>query len=159
MPNLARLVQIAALTAALSPAASADVYHVSLKGDDSRGDGSFEKPWRHIQKACDECSAGDTVMIHPGTYRERVEINVSGSKEEGWVTVMGETGAVLSGENVPGNNLIHLEDQSFVRLLNLELRDNANKKESCGIMIEGADDGVIRGWADEIATAVKNQLA
>ena len=27
------------------------------------------------------------------------------------------------------------------------------------IMIEGADDGVIRGWADEIATAVKNQLA
>ena len=27
------------------------------------------------------------------------------------------------------------------------------------IMIEGADDVVIRGWADEIATAVKSQLA
>jgi hypothetical protein len=45
--------------------------HVDPLGDDL-GDGSEAKPIRTIQRAADLAQAGDTVLVAPGIYRERI---------------------------------------------------------------------------------------
>ena len=51
--------------------AAAETLHVDPKGDD-QGDGSEAKPVRTIQHAADLAQAGDTVLVAPGIYRERI---------------------------------------------------------------------------------------
>ena len=51
--------------------AAAETLHVDPKGDD-QGDGSEAKPFRTIQHAADLAQAGDTVLVAPGIYRERI---------------------------------------------------------------------------------------
>jgi len=53
-------------------------YYVAQSGDDA-ANGSKTAPWKTIQHAADSVSAGDTVNIFPGIYRETVIINNSGS--------------------------------------------------------------------------------
>lgn len=87
-------------------------YHVALTGDDA-GDGSAAKPYRSIQAAARVAMPGDTVTVHAGTYRERVDpprggdsdakrivyqaapgerVVISGSEPaKGWVRVAGDT--------------------------------------------------------------------
>lgn len=43
-------------------------YFISPDGDDERGDGSRERPWRTIGKACTIATEADTVVIPPGRY-------------------------------------------------------------------------------------------
>ncbi len=46
-------------------------YHVAPTGDDA-GPGSAAKPFCTIQRAAEAAHPGDTVLVHPGVYRERV---------------------------------------------------------------------------------------
>ncbi|NMO14094.1 DUF1565 domain-containing protein [Pyxidicoccus fallax] len=50
----------------VSPATK--VFHVSLTGNDSTGDGSSTRPWRTVARAVRGLAAGSTVYIHAGTY-------------------------------------------------------------------------------------------
>jgi Right handed beta helix region/Protein of unknown function (DUF1565) len=52
--------------------AAAAEYHVATTGDDAAA-GSSDKPWKTIKKAADTLQAGDTVIVHAGVYRERVD--------------------------------------------------------------------------------------
>jgi alpha-N-arabinofuranosidase len=56
---------------ALAAAASATEHHVSVGGDDSNP-GTREAAFRTIQRAADVAQPGDTVTVHEGVYRERV---------------------------------------------------------------------------------------
>ena len=56
---------------ALATAANATEYHVSLQGQDANP-GTREAPFRTIQRAADVAQPGDTVTVHEGIYRERV---------------------------------------------------------------------------------------
>lgn len=47
-------------------------YHVSKKGNDEN-DGSPSSPFLTIQRAADLASAGDTIIVHEGEYREWVK--------------------------------------------------------------------------------------
>ncbi|MDB6070364.1 MAG: hypothetical protein JWL81_1535, partial [Verrucomicrobiales bacterium] len=53
----AAFIAIVALGLALL-SASAATWHVDPKGDDSKGTGSAELPWKNIQKALEECGPG-----------------------------------------------------------------------------------------------------
>lgn len=53
-------------------------YHVSPTGDDQQ-DGSATLPWRTIQKAADSLLPGDTVLVAPGSYDERVAVRRGGA--------------------------------------------------------------------------------
>jgi len=69
------------LTACLC--ARAATYHVAERhprATDS-GDGSIDSPYKTISKAADRVAAGDVVVIHGGTYRERVAIKASGTAD------------------------------------------------------------------------------
>ena len=46
-------------------------YHVAPTGDDT-APGSAARPFRTIQRAAEAAHPGDTVLVHPGIYRERV---------------------------------------------------------------------------------------
>ncbi len=65
-------------------------------GDD--GPGTEEQPWKSLAKAASSVTAGDTVIVHAGTYRERVLVKSNGTAEMpilfqaapgDWVTVTG----------------------------------------------------------------------
>jgi hypothetical protein len=58
-------------------AATGREYYVALNGDDSNP-GTFEEPWRTIQKAADTMVAGDTVVVRGGVYQEMVTLPRSG---------------------------------------------------------------------------------
>lgn len=51
--------------------ASAAEYHVALNGNDANR-GTRGKPLRSIQRAADLAQPGDTITVHEGIYRERV---------------------------------------------------------------------------------------
>jgi len=42
--------------------------HVSVSGDDFRGDGTEARPFRTIQRGVDACNPHDVIVLHPGTY-------------------------------------------------------------------------------------------
>ncbi|MFQ6673670.1 MAG: lamin tail domain-containing protein, partial [Fidelibacterota bacterium] len=50
------------------------VWHVTVDGSDSSGDGSRESPFQSIQHGVDTAREGDTVLVHPGTYGETIRI-------------------------------------------------------------------------------------
>ncbi|HSD90095.1 MAG TPA: DUF1565 domain-containing protein, partial [Kofleriaceae bacterium] len=53
--------------AALSSTALANTWHVSPTGNDAAS-GSSTDPWKTIQRASNTAAAGDTVLVHAGTY-------------------------------------------------------------------------------------------
>src|SRR4051794_7473938 len=53
--------------AALGTPALAGTYHVATNGDDM-ATGTQAAPWRTTQHAADRVAAGDTVIVHAGTY-------------------------------------------------------------------------------------------
>jgi len=54
-------------------------YYVSVSGNDSWPGTSPDSAWRHINHACSTAVAGDTVLVLPGLYQERVLFIHSGS--------------------------------------------------------------------------------
>lgn len=56
----------------------ADIFYVSIKGDDSSGNGSAAKPWRSLRHAVANVSAnqGHTIQISAGTFSEMGPIEV-----------------------------------------------------------------------------------
>jgi hypothetical protein len=58
----------------------ANTYHVSVSGND-RASGGEASPWRSIQHAADSVSPGDRVLIHGGTYPDRVFFRISGTAQ------------------------------------------------------------------------------
>ncbi|MFO7841062.1 MAG: right-handed parallel beta-helix repeat-containing protein [Fidelibacterota bacterium] len=56
----------------LSAAVYAEEYHVAKNGNDANA-GSAEKPFFTITRAIEQAFPGDTVTVHSGTYRERID--------------------------------------------------------------------------------------
>ena len=55
----------------ISSCRSVTTYYVATSGNDVNP-GSQSQPWKTIQKAAAVMHAGDTVLIHAGTYYEKV---------------------------------------------------------------------------------------
>ncbi|MBM79675.1 MAG: hypothetical protein CMJ78_03655 [Planctomycetaceae bacterium] len=53
--------------------------YVALDGDD-QNDGSKAKPWRNINFAVRQLSAGDTLYLRGGTYYQSIDVTVSGEE-------------------------------------------------------------------------------
>lgn len=52
--------------------AQASTRHVAIAGSDITGDGSEANPFATIQHGIDMVSDGDTVLVHPGVYKENI---------------------------------------------------------------------------------------
>ena len=109
--------------------------HVSPQGNDS-AEGTVAAPWQTIQHACDQAKAGDTILVAPGIYKEKVIIERSGTEGQP-IVLKGESGAILSGKGVSGANMVLIENQSHVQVIGFEIRDNLEVKDGSGIRVEG----------------------
>ena len=132
-----------------STAAPAGSYFVSTAGSD-RNPGTEKEPWKTIQKAAESVSPGSTVYIKAGTYYERINIEVSGASAEEPVIFRNYQNdqVIIDGSKSSGSeqeDLINITDQSFLKLIGLEITNNTGKKDDClltGIGIYGAGEGI-----------------
>lgn len=121
---------------------AAATLHVDPKGDDLKGAGSAELPWKTVQRALDECGPGDAVLMHAGVYTQRVEFHESGLPGKP-LTLMAEPGAVFSGKGMPrGEHVVAVYGQSHIKIIGLEIRDTLTKDGGCAIYAEGGGRGL-----------------
>jgi hypothetical protein len=67
------------MVAGLPAVARAETFHVSPEGDD-RAAGTSAAPFRTVQRGAEAAQPGDTVLVAPGIYRERVAPPRGGSE-------------------------------------------------------------------------------
>lgn len=118
-------------------------FYVSTTGDDSNP-GSFEKPFRTVQKGCDVLKPGDTLNIMGGTYNEKITINTSGTKDA-IITIRtyNNEKVILDGtgrKNSPC--IIYIQNKSYLRIQGLEICNASTGNTPTGIMVEGYGSGI-----------------
>ena len=71
------------LALVLGSALQAATYEVARQNPraDDTAPGTAEQPWKTLGQAAAKVGPGDTVLIHSGTYRERVAVKVSGTAQ------------------------------------------------------------------------------
>lgn len=84
--------------------ASATEYHVAMDGRDSQSGGKGA-PFRTIQRAANAAQPGDTVTVHKGIYRERINPPRGGLSENERITYQAAPGekVVVTGSEVVTN--------------------------------------------------------
>jgi alpha-L-arabinofuranosidase len=90
--------------ALLAQTSVGSMYHVAKHGSDTNN-GSVEKPFLTIQRAADAAQPGDTITVHEGIYRERVNPPRGGTSEEQRITYQaapGEKVVITGAEAVTG---------------------------------------------------------
>lgn len=98
MNRLLSLLLVCFLLLALQPArAQGQVYVVDPSGSDLTGDGSAAHPWASIRFAATQVSAGDTVLINPGTYEGGVIVETGGTPSEPVTFRANGSGVVIEG--------------------------------------------------------------
>lgn len=130
---------MAALLCGLHTLTAQVTNYVALTGSDA-SPGTLAAPWRTLQFAANVAPPGSTVLVLPGTYNEKVTVNVSGSAAAGFITFQAASNVVVSGAGIIGSNLFYLRDRSWVRIIGFELRDNLAVTNGSGIRLEGAGD-------------------
>ena len=88
----------------LATAAKADIFHVATTGSDTNP-GTRNLPFHTIQHAADLAHPGDTITVHTGVYRERVNPPRGGESDRKRITYQaapGETVEIKGSEIVKG---------------------------------------------------------
>ena len=124
------------LLTTLTSLAMADDYFVSTSGNDTAS-GAKDSPWRTLQHACDTLKAGDTANVLAGTYQEKIRFRSSG-KPGAPITLKADGAAVISGQGVEGENIVLIENQSHIRLIGFEIRDNLKVRDGSGVRVRGS---------------------
>lgn len=134
---------------AFSSAALASDRFVSPTGRDTNP-GTLSAPWKTIQKAANSAKPGDNVFVRAGTYKQKVQINVSGTATAPIVFSNYKSEAVildLTGVT-PGldmSAIIRIPSRSYVTIKGFELRNYKTADEArtpVGILVDGASKGV-----------------
>lgn len=123
--------------------------HVAPTGNDSAS-GAAEAPLRTITKALAAAQAGDTVLVHGGTYKELVTFPRSGAPQRP-ITLRGRCGErpVLDGGGLGGGKplpaLIYAEDRAHLVIDGFELTGLVGKGGNfpAAVWIRGASKDIV----------------
>jgi cysteine-rich repeat protein len=95
-----------------------------------------------IQAALDAAAAGDTIQVREAAtpYFEKLVVPTSGDAVLGFLTLEAYPGEhpILDGTGVPGESMILIEDESWVRIVGLEIRNDFGVTDGSGIRVLGA---------------------
>lgn len=127
-------------------------FYVSTTGNNSNN-GSQSLPWKDIQFGVDQLSAGETLIVSAGSYRETVLF--SGKDDSGSasapISIIGREGAIVDGGTLSPSDrqgLITIRDAQFIMVKNLELSNFRTAKgvemtdTPVGILIEGTSSNI-----------------
>ena len=98
------MVMVDGMAQAQGNISTATEYHVSINGKDTN-DGSAKNPLLTIQRAADLAQPGDTITVHKGLYRERVNPPRGGTSDEKRIVYQaapGEKVVITGSELVTG---------------------------------------------------------
>jgi hypothetical protein len=87
---------------------------------DKSGGGAYTT----IQAALDKATAGTTIQVRAGTYTEFLTFPTSGSASGGYITLQGDAGAILSGNNQDVSRqqpMIAITGRSYLKVVGLEI--------------------------------------
>jgi parallel beta-helix repeat protein len=98
-------------------------YYVAPSGNDSYP-GSQSQPWKTIQKAAATMVAGDTVLIHAGTYYEKVTPVNSGSDGK-YITYQnfGDGEVIIDAQGGTRSGCIEITNKAYLRFVGLHLQN------------------------------------
>lgn len=126
-------------------------YHVSRSGSNSNA-GTLSSPWLTVQHAADSVRAGDSVIIHEGTYKEEVVFKISGTED------MPIQFAAGQDEEVTLESLEFAQGSAHIEIFNLKItgqaiwkvwiRGNNHHIRLKGMTIDGGETGVRITWGD-----------
>lgn len=119
-------------------------FHVSPKGDDAHP-GTAEQPWRTLGRAVKALGPGDALLVHGGTYRERVDIGATAKhgRPDAPIQVLAAPGEkpVLRGGDARGSFMLRLaRDYWVVDGLTVQTAGS----QAHGIRFQGARHVVVR---------------
>ncbi len=132
------------------PSRSGVNYYVSTSGSDANA-GTQAAPWRHINYAASKAQPGDTVNVLPGTYNEIVTIPNSGNATSGYISFIGQSGAIVDGTGLSvgasgQTGLFSLEGaHSYIIIKGFEIRNFSSSKKGMvpvGIDFEGSGSNI-----------------
>ncbi len=109
---------LGALALLVSTTASAATWHVATTGDDAAA-GTSTAPWLTIQHASDRVGAGDTVVIHAGSYRG-FRVGASGTAAQP-IVFSGDGHVTIDGAQTTDRDAVHIEGASFIVIEGLEV--------------------------------------
>ena len=99
-----------------------------------------------IQAALNTTVAGDTVQVRDtgSPWFEKVAFSRSGNAVDGPIVLTAYPGEhpILDGTGVPGDDMVHIEDRSWITVSGLELRNNLGLHGGSGIRVLGAGSHV-----------------
>ena len=123
-------------------------YYVSTSGNDNNS-GSFTDPWLTIQHAANTATAGATVYVLGGVYRQSINFPNSGTASEPitFTSYPGQTaiidGAGLKPSGVQG--LISITNRSYIIINGFEIRNYTTSQATVtptGVWITGSGTGI-----------------
>ncbi len=87
--------------------AQGTTYYVAITGADAPGCGTIASPCRTIQYAANLVTAGDTVLIAPGTYAGGITVDTSGTAGQPITFRANDTGVVINGSGGERDAFFH----------------------------------------------------
>ncbi len=100
--NSKRISLILCMLFLLSGIVQARQYHVSISRGDDKNKGSAKTPFKTISRAAKSARPGDTIIVHEGTYRERINPPRGGRSNEKRIVYMASPCAkvVIKGSEI-----------------------------------------------------------
>jgi parallel beta-helix repeat protein len=90
-----------------------------------------------VQTGVSAANAGDTVLVRAGVYNEGISFGKSGSAAAGYITLLGDAGAVLDGTG-KGELGISIAGRNYVKVIGIEVQNFKGSGTPIGISVEGS---------------------
>jgi len=94
-----------------------------------------------VQTGVSAANAGDTVLVKAGIYNEVVSFAKSGSDISGYITLMGESGAILDGTG-KGEVGISISGKNYIKVIGMEIRNFTGNGTPMGISVDGSSNNL-----------------
>lgn len=117
-------------------------FYVSEKGAD-QNDGTLEHPFKTIAKGLSAASAGDTIYVRAGVYREALILPKSGDPNQGPITLSAypDEQPIIDGTDLQVSSLIEIDSKHDWVITGFEIR-NLSQLHAHGIFIEGNSNNI-----------------
>jgi len=112
----------------VSPIWAAIYYVDAITGNDTNQGTLRNTPLKTIQKAADKSAPGDTCLVRPGSYNERIHITRSGAPGQP-IAYQAEGSVVTQGFRITAD---------YIQIIGFEITDTINDwKDGAGIHLQG----------------------